>query len=230
MFTHFPLRTLAGTGALWIAALMAAKGATVTYTFESAVNAAGPLLPDSDPTGTGFSATFGSDAPPATFGILLGNPAVLSALPNARIFTNALGEANPFGTDHPLVIQSNLPFTSIRLDWMSYSVPSGGYLVISDGLGKTQIYTDDGTMTGSFFDGFSTTTYGNVAGTAFFETSAPVTSITITAWDTHDSPPGSPSVQAIAIDNLEFTLIPEPHAGVLALVGAMGAFRRKRMP
>lgn len=201
-----------------------AHASTVVFTFDSLTSAAGTLVPDLDPSGTGFTATFGSNAPPNTFGIISGNASILSFFPDAKIISKSLGETNPYGQDHPLVIQSNIPFTAIRLDWVHFSVPAGGYLEISDGLGKTQIYHDDGSVTATM-DG---NVVGNVAGSAFFETSAPVTSITITGWDTHDSPPGSPMVQAIGIDNVEFTVVPEPAAALLSCLGTLILLRRKR--
>ena len=219
----------------WISALPIvfapmATGATVSYTFESNPPLAGQIAPDLDPSGTGFVASFGANAPNGTFGLAPPMPPFyLTMFPNARITTTALGEGDPFGTDHSLVISSNLPFTSVELDWSSFSIPAGGYLQISDGLGKTQNYYDDGTMTYIFDDGFSTYVNGNAAGNAVFETSAPVTSITITAWDTADaSIPGVPVVQALMIDNVTFSVVPEPGALSLSLLGALVLLRRSR--
>jgi hypothetical protein len=223
-------RSFPWIGALPILLAPLATAATVTYTFESNPTLAGQIAPDLDPGGTGFVASFGANAPNGTFSLMPPmDPFYLTMYPNARITTTALGETDPFGTDHSLVITSNLPFIAVELDWASYSIPTGGYLQVSDGLGKTQNYYDDGTMTFIFDDGFSTYVNGTAAGTAIFETSAPVTSITITAWDTADAPiPGTPVVQALMIDNVTFTVVPEPGTLSLSLLGVLALLKRSR--
>lgn len=223
-------RSFPWIGALPILLAPMATAATVTYTFESSPSLIGQIAPDLDPGGTGFVASFGANAPNGTFSLRPPmDPFFLTYYPNAPITTTALGEGNPGGTDYSLVISSNLPFIAVELDWNSFSIPTGGYLQISDGLGKTQNYYDDGTMTYIFDDGFSTYVNGNAAGTAVFETSAPVTSITITAWDTADAPiPGTPVVQALMIDNVTFTVVPEPGTLSLSLLGVLALLRRSR--
>lgn len=217
-------------GALPLLLAPMATAATVTYTFESNPSLSGQISPDLDPSGTGFIASFGANAPNGTFSLRPPmDPFYLTIYPNAPITTTALGEGDPFGTDYSLVISSNLPFIAVELDWNSFSIPTGGYLQISDGLGKTQNYYDDGTLTYIFDDGFSTYVNGNAAGTAVFETSAPVTSITITAWDLANAPvPGVPVVQALTIDNVVFTVVPEPGTLSLSLLGVLALLKRSR--
>lgn len=223
-------RSFPWIGALPILLAPLATAATVTYTFESNPSLAGQIAPDLDSGGTGFVALFGANAPNGTFVLMPPmHPFYLTMYPNARITTTALGEGDPFGTDHPLVISSSLPFIAVELDWASYSVPTGGYLQISDGLGKTQNYYDDGTVTRTYNDGYSDYIEGNAAGTAIFETSAPVTSITITAWDLANAPvPGVPVVQALTLDNVVFTVVPEPGTFSLGLLGVLALLKRSR--
>src|SRR5687768_7687850 len=113
-------------GALPILLAPMATAATVSYTFESNPTLAGQIAPDLDPDGTGFVASFGANVPGGTFNLIPPmHPFYLTMYPNARITTTAMSEGDPFGTDHPLVISSNLPFIAVELDWVSYSIPTG---------------------------------------------------------------------------------------------------------
>lgn len=227
----------------WLMPLASASAASVTFTFSDNPamaayrNAGAPVvsLPsgfftgDLDPGNTGLQVSFGSGAPAGTFGIGGPYPAgYLALFPNPRFQGHSLTEINATdATDHPLQLTTTLGVTAIEFDWISFAgVMSGNYVVVSDGV-TSQTYFDDGSMTLAFDDGFEVTYNGSAAGHVRFETTAPATSITITAYDTTITP-GTPVVQVLAIDSLVFTVVPEPATAVLTLLPACAWVLRRR--
>lgn len=232
-------RTL--TTALILAALPAAAS-VVVYNFETNPQLApfrpgagvpmGPGLtpsawsPDLDPDGTGFTATFGANAPSSTFAIFGPLPPFyLGLFPGLRVSTHAFGEINPYNAnDYPLQITTSLAVTAIQFEWSSAaSSGAGAYVIVSDGLGNSQTFYDDGS-------GAATEGGGIAAGFVNFITSAPATSITITAYETQNTTvPGVHDVQAITIDDVQFTVVPEPAAASLGATAlSLLVLRRRR--
>lgn len=224
------------------------RAATVTYTFDSNPELAsyrtssgyGPGLPSSflspelDPDGTGFKASFGGNAPAGTFALASPLPSgFLVNIPDARMSSFALEEASPFDSNnHPLAITTSLAITAVSFEWRSYAMPFGNaFIVVSDGMGKTQVFGDDHSMGWQFTDEFGTTyTAGFAAGSAVFETSAPVTAITITAYERRDDGlVGFTDVMwGVGIDDLTFAVVPEPGSSLLAALGITPLLRRRR--
>ena len=192
------------------------------------------LSPEFDPDGTGFKASFGGDAPAGTFALASPLPSgFLVNIPNARMSSFALEEANGHDSNnHPLTITTSLAITAVSFEWRSYAMPfKGSFIVVSDGMGKTQVFGDDHSMGWQVTDEWGATHAGGLAaGSAIFETSAPVTSITITAYERRDDGQGSFTdfVSGVGIDDLTFTVVPEPGAPLLAIFGIVPLLRRRR--
>lgn len=149
--------------------------------------------------------------------------------PNARSSGYVLGELIAYDTSaYSLTVTTSMSFSVLEFDWGSYAgVMTNSYIVVDDGLGHTATYFDDGTMTFSFNDGFSITYNGNAAGHARYESPQGINSLTITAY----GPRGETmAVQALNLDNVSFTVVPEPSVplglGALAIAGLIPRRRR----
>lgn len=230
----------------FILAALPAAASVVVYDFETNPQLApfrpvagspfGPGLspsawsPDQDPDGTGFTAVFGANAPAGTFAIAAAPPPGYVALfPGMRMSTQAIGEIGAYdGTDYPLQITTSLAVTAIQFEWTSAATAgANAYVVVSDGLGNSQTFYDDGSASVTMEGGFIA---GVAAGFVTFLTSAPTSTITITAYETlNTSVPGVHEVQALVIDDIRFTVVPEPAAASLG-AGALGllVLRRRR--